>query len=144
LGFCGGRGPALKARRNRGIDFIGLGLIALGLGCLEIFLDRGVDDDWFESGFIQLMAVLAALGIVGAIVWLSVAKKRLRSRPGLSLWQSCRRGRSRRLGAPGARARSRPEHDPQKGIPVFGKGHAQHRLRPVMRVASRVRNCFSL
>lgn len=67
--------PWVKARRNRGIDFVGLGLITLGLGCLEIFLDRGVDDDWFESGFIQLMAVLAALGILGAIAWLSFAKK---------------------------------------------------------------------
>jgi len=67
--------PWIKARKNRGLDFIGLGLITLGLGCLEVFLDRGVDDDWFESSFIQLMAVLAVVGIVGSIIWLSVAKK---------------------------------------------------------------------
>ncbi|MBB4200666.1 EmrB/QacA family drug resistance transporter [Rhodoblastus sphagnicola] len=67
--------PWVKERKSRGMDFIGLGLITLGLGCLEIMLDRGTDDDWFASSFIQLMAVLAVLGIVGAIVWLSVAKR---------------------------------------------------------------------
>jgi DHA2 family multidrug resistance protein len=67
--------PWVKAHRKRGMDFIGLGLITLGLGCLQIFLDRGVDDDWFQSSFILVMATLAVLGIVGAIVWLSVAKK---------------------------------------------------------------------
>jgi DHA2 family multidrug resistance protein len=67
--------PWVKERKSRGIDFIGLGLIALGLGCLEVMLDRGVDDDWFSSPFIQLMGVLAVLGILGAILWLSVAKK---------------------------------------------------------------------
>jgi DHA2 family multidrug resistance protein len=67
--------PWVKARRNRGLDFIGLGLISLGLGCLEIMLDRGVDEDWFASSFIRTMGVLAALGITGSIVWLSMAKK---------------------------------------------------------------------
>jgi DHA2 family multidrug resistance protein len=66
--------PWAKARR-RGTDFVGLGFIALGLGCLEITLDRGEDEDWFGSGFIRVMAALAAIGIVGAITWLCVAKK---------------------------------------------------------------------
>ncbi|SPB15677.1 drug-resistance related membrane protein [Caballeronia novacaledonica] len=58
-----------------GIDVIGIGLIALGLGCLQVFLDRGEDDDWFSSNFIVTFAVLAAVGIVGATVWLLYAKK---------------------------------------------------------------------
>ncbi|MGP0058293.1 MAG: DHA2 family efflux MFS transporter permease subunit [Beijerinckiaceae bacterium] len=66
--------PWAKARR-RSTDFIGLGLIGLGLGCLEIMMDRGEDEDWFGSGFIRTMAVLAAIGIAGAIIWLRVAKK---------------------------------------------------------------------
>jgi MFS transporter, DHA2 family, multidrug resistance protein len=37
--------------------------------------DRGEDDDWFGSNFIQLMALLAFLGIFGAIGWLLIAKK---------------------------------------------------------------------
>lgn len=57
------------------IDFTGIGLIALGLGCLQVMLDRGEDDDWFTSDFIRLFAVLAAVGIVGAVYWLLYTKK---------------------------------------------------------------------
>ncbi|NDL62830.1 DHA2 family efflux MFS transporter permease subunit [Acerihabitans arboris] len=57
------------------IDFTGIGLIALGLGCLQVMLDRGEDDDWFTSGFIRLFAVLTVVGIVGAVYWLLYAKK---------------------------------------------------------------------
>ena len=62
-------------KRGRGVDYIGLALIALGLGCMQIALDRGEDDDWLGSPFIRVMVVLAAIGILGAIAWLLVAKK---------------------------------------------------------------------
>ena len=55
--------------------YLGLSLITLGLGCLQVMLDRGENEDWFGSRFIQIMAVLAALGILGAIGWLLIAKK---------------------------------------------------------------------
>jgi DHA2 family multidrug resistance protein len=64
-----------KDRKELGLDYIGIGLIALGLGCLQVFLDRGEDDDWFKSGFITTFAILSAVGIVGAIFWLLYAKK---------------------------------------------------------------------
>ena len=67
--------PWEKNRRNRGIDYIGLGLIAIGLGSFQIMMDRGEDADWFNSGFIRVMAVLAFVGILGAIGWLLIAKK---------------------------------------------------------------------
>jgi DHA2 family multidrug resistance protein len=67
--------PWVKSRRSRGIDYIGLSLITLGLGSLQIMMDRGEDDGWFESGFIWLMALIAFLGILGAIGWLLTAKK---------------------------------------------------------------------
>jgi DHA2 family multidrug resistance protein len=67
--------PPWARARPRGTDFIGLGLIAIGLGCLQIMLDRGEDENWFNSGFIVAMAMIAAAGIVGAILWLIVAKK---------------------------------------------------------------------
>ena len=38
-------------------------------------MDRGEDEDWFSSPFIVTMALLAFLGIGGAILWLLVAKK---------------------------------------------------------------------
>ena len=34
------------------IDYIGFGLVALGLGCLQVLLDKGQEDDWFGSNFI--------------------------------------------------------------------------------------------
>ncbi len=66
--------PPWVKREWRGIDAIGLGLIALGLGCLEVMMDRGEDDDWFGSSFIFTMALLAVAGIVGSALWMSVAK----------------------------------------------------------------------
>jgi DHA2 family multidrug resistance protein len=67
--------PWEKNKRSRGIDYIGLALITLGLGTLQIMMDRGEDAGWFESNFICLMALLAVLGILGAIGWLLIASK---------------------------------------------------------------------
>jgi DHA2 family multidrug resistance protein len=64
-----------RARRTGGIDYIGLSLITLGLGCLQIVMDRGEINDWFSSPFIQAMGLLAFLGIFGAIAWLLTATK---------------------------------------------------------------------
>ncbi|WP_436876054.1 DHA2 family efflux MFS transporter permease subunit [Siccibacter turicensis] len=64
-----------KSTKKLSIDWTGIGFIALGLGCLQVMLDRGEDDDWFSSGFIRLFAVLTFIGIVGAIYWLLYAKK---------------------------------------------------------------------
>ena len=51
------------------IDYVGIGLIALGLGCLEVVLDKGQEDDWFGSPFIQVFAGLAAAALVAGILW---------------------------------------------------------------------------
>jgi MFS transporter, DHA2 family, multidrug resistance protein len=67
--------PWEKNKRSRGIDYIGLSLITIGLGCLQVMMDRGEDDDWLGSRFIVTMALFAFLGIGGAILWLLVAKK---------------------------------------------------------------------
>jgi DHA2 family multidrug resistance protein len=50
------------------IDYIGLGLISLGLGRLQIILDKGQRDDWFDSGFIRLFAVLMLIGLIGGVI----------------------------------------------------------------------------
>jgi DHA2 family multidrug resistance protein len=64
-----------KSDKKLTIDWPGIGLIALGLGCLQVMLDRGEDEDWFASDFTRIFAVLTAVGIVGAIYWLLYAKK---------------------------------------------------------------------
>ena len=64
-----------QKRKGRGIDYIGLALISLGLGCMQVMMDRGEDDDWFGSRFNVIMGLLAFLGIFGAICWLLTAKR---------------------------------------------------------------------
>ncbi|SFM88795.1 MFS transporter, DHA2 family, multidrug resistance protein [Izhakiella capsodis] len=57
------------------IDYIGISLITLGLGCLQVMLDRGEDEDWFNSNFIVLFAVLTMIGLVGAVYWLIYTRR---------------------------------------------------------------------
>jgi DHA2 family multidrug resistance protein len=69
--------PWVKRQKARIIDadWIGIALIAIGIGCLQIFMDRGEDEDWFGSGFIGIMFVAAMVGISGAVVWLTTTDK---------------------------------------------------------------------
>ena len=52
------------------VDYIGLCLITLGLGSLQIMLDRGEDLDWFGSPQIRMYGIAGVVGIIGAILWL--------------------------------------------------------------------------
>ncbi|HEY2458260.1 MAG TPA: DHA2 family efflux MFS transporter permease subunit [Candidatus Acidoferrum sp.] len=51
------------------IDYIGIGLISLGLGSMQIILDKGQREDWLSSNFIRVFAVLMVVGIVAGIIW---------------------------------------------------------------------------
>ncbi len=51
------------------IDYIGLGFVALGLGALQIVLDKGQRDDWFESNFILILAIVSAASLLFVIWW---------------------------------------------------------------------------
>src|SRR5271157_1904819 len=67
--------PYLKAQRLENkkkplsMDYIGLGLMALGLGCLEVVLDRGQTKDWFGSPMIVELTVVMVTALVGAVFW---------------------------------------------------------------------------
>ena len=68
--------PAFKqeveAARQSGklrVDYIGIGLIAIGFACLEVVLDRGQREDWFESHFIVSFFAVAITALAVAIVW---------------------------------------------------------------------------
>jgi DHA2 family multidrug resistance protein len=56
--------PYLKNTPAGKIDFPGVGLLALWIGCLQVMLDKGQDADWFSSNFICWLAVLALLGFI--------------------------------------------------------------------------------
>ena len=51
------------------IDYVGLGFVALGLGTLQIVLDKGQRDDWFESHFIVVLSVIAAASLIFVVFW---------------------------------------------------------------------------
>jgi MFS transporter, DHA2 family, multidrug resistance protein len=51
------------------IDYIGLGFVALGLGTLQVVLDKGQRDDWFESHFIVTLALIATAALIFVIFW---------------------------------------------------------------------------
>ncbi len=58
--------PYLKRMKAKlgSIDGIGLGLLAVTIGALQIMLDKGQEDDWFSSRFIVSCAVVVAVGLV--------------------------------------------------------------------------------
>jgi DHA2 family multidrug resistance protein len=51
------------------IDYIGVGLLSVGLGFLQVVLDKGEREDWFGSHFIIWCALAAATGLIGALAW---------------------------------------------------------------------------
>jgi DHA2 family multidrug resistance protein len=56
-------------RVNKGVDLTGIMLLAIGLGSLQVVLEKGNRDDWFASPFIAWMSVAAVIGIVGFVLW---------------------------------------------------------------------------
>jgi DHA2 family multidrug resistance protein len=63
--------PYFKRRKlsETKIDYVGLGFVALGLGTLQIILDKGQRDDWFESHFIVILSVICAISLIFVIIW---------------------------------------------------------------------------
>jgi len=63
--------PHLVAAKKRvgPIDGIGLALIAVGLGALEYVLDKGQEDDWFNSPAIIAFAAIAGVALVSFVIW---------------------------------------------------------------------------
>jgi DHA2 family multidrug resistance protein len=51
------------------IDFVGLALLVVWVGALQIMLDKGREEDWFASDFITTLGVVAAVGFVAFLIW---------------------------------------------------------------------------
>jgi DHA2 family multidrug resistance protein len=63
--------PWVKRAKGAGIkfDYIGVSLLTLGVGALQIMLDKGQEDDWFGSRFILTLAIVAGVGLVSLVIW---------------------------------------------------------------------------
>ena len=66
--------PKDEAKSGLRFDWLGFGVLAMGLGAFQIMLDRGQDQDWFSSQEIIIEAVIAGLGLYLFIVHLFTAK----------------------------------------------------------------------
>ena len=64
--------PSYLVRQKGKIDMLGLGLLITGLGSLQLMLEEGQQDDWFDSGFIVRLAIIAAAGLV-LFIWRELA-----------------------------------------------------------------------
>jgi DHA2 family multidrug resistance protein len=59
---------SLHQQRVTRVDFLGLGLLAVGIGALQTMLERGERLDWFSSGQIQLLAIASSVSLI-AFIW---------------------------------------------------------------------------
>ena len=60
---------AQERAKHSPVDYMGLSLIAVGLGALQVVLDKGQRDDWFGSHFIQIFTAVTVVSLLGFIVW---------------------------------------------------------------------------
>jgi DHA2 family multidrug resistance protein len=59
----------IRAQRPGRIDYWGLSLLVVGLGALQVVLDKGEREDWFASDFITRLAILAVVALTILIYW---------------------------------------------------------------------------
>lgn len=61
--------PPYLQRTRSGVDYWGIGLLAVGTGSLQILLDKGQEVDWFASHLIVVLSVIAVGALCAFVVW---------------------------------------------------------------------------
>ena len=63
--------PYLARLKGAGVklDYIGIALLTLGIGALQVLLDKGQEDDWFGSHFITTLVVVATVCLISLVIW---------------------------------------------------------------------------
>lgn len=57
-----------QAKKSMTIDWWGLGLLTVGLGSLQVVLDKGQQEDWFNSSFIIYFSIVSAIALIALVV----------------------------------------------------------------------------
>jgi DHA2 family multidrug resistance protein len=65
--------PYIKRALTR-VDWPGLSFLVLGIGCLQILLDKGEREDWFNSDLVITLALLSTVGLL-LLVWQELRTK---------------------------------------------------------------------
>ena len=60
--------PHYIRRGTMRFDAWGMGMLALGMGALQIMLDKGQEDDWFGSSFIRVLALMAGVMLTAFVI----------------------------------------------------------------------------
>lgn len=68
--------PYLQKMKRAGVklDYVGIALLTVGIGALQILLDKGQEDDWFGSRFITTLIIVSAVCLLSLVVWEWFAK----------------------------------------------------------------------
>jgi DHA2 family multidrug resistance protein len=63
--------PYLSRLKAAGVklDYVGIALLTLGIGALQVLLDKGQEDDWFGSHFITTLVVVATVCLISLVIW---------------------------------------------------------------------------
>jgi DHA2 family multidrug resistance protein len=62
------RGRVETTERPR-VDYVGLITLIIGVGALQIVLDKGNDEDWFNSNFIIITSIVSAISLAVFLIW---------------------------------------------------------------------------
>jgi DHA2 family multidrug resistance protein len=62
--------PPYLRNESRRIDYWGIGMLVVGIGALQIVLDKGQEDDWFSSRMITTLAIVSAVTLVALVIHL--------------------------------------------------------------------------
>src|SRR3954468_21881088 len=60
--------PPYLRTESRHVDYWGIGMLAVGIGALQIVLDKGQQEDWFSSGFITALAIVSAATLIALVI----------------------------------------------------------------------------
>ncbi len=60
--------PPYLRRESAHVDYWGIGMLAVGMGSLQILLDKGEQEDWFTSNTLTALAFVAAIALIAFVV----------------------------------------------------------------------------
>lgn len=60
--------PPYIRKARTGIDYWGIGMLAVGIGALQIVLDKGQQDDWFDSHMIVWLTVIMSISLSAFVI----------------------------------------------------------------------------
>jgi DHA2 family multidrug resistance protein len=66
--------PVKRKQTNQTVDWWGIGLLAVSIGCLQTVLEEGEKDSWFDSSFITTLMIIGVVGL-GLFIWRELSAK---------------------------------------------------------------------